>query len=108
MRQGLALILAVLLLAVSSYGWLQGRLELKAAYASNAALERRAVASEELLVRRTAIALEHQKKQQVFNKEIQDAIKEEPVWSSTAVPTGIATGLCKRLQCSTERSVQAP
>lgn len=100
MRTRLALVLAILLSASSLYGWYTSRSELKAAYASNATLEARARASEELLLQRSRAALEHQHRQQVQNKELSNELSKEPIWSSTPVPVGVTTGLCKHLQCS--------
>lgn len=100
MRTGLAVVLVLFLVStVSAYNWITARSELSAARTSIETLTARTEAAEALLLRRSNSAVQHNTLQQSSNMELRDEISKEPDWSSTPVPTGIATGLCKRLQC---------
>lgn len=100
MRTGLAVVLILFLVStVSVYNWFTVRSELSAARTSIKTLTARTEAAEALLLRRSNAAVQHSAEQQSSNLELRNEISKEPDWSSTTVPDGIATGLCKRLQC---------
>lgn len=107
-RLGIVIALVTVLAAASSYKALQQHLELKAAHSTIKTLKRRVEASERLLVQRAQLALQQQEDTRRFNGELQDAITEDPVWGSTAVPAAVAARLCSRVRCSSESTVRAP
>lgn len=107
-RLGIVLVLITTLAAASAYKALQQHSELKTARSTISALKQRAEASERLLVQRTEIALQQQESSRRFNVELQDAIKEDPEWGSTAVPAAVTARLCSRLHCRTGSTVRAP
>ena len=100
MKELLSWALAIIVIGVLSVGLYETRSSLRDT--------RTALAAQEVLVRdlrasqvKVAAAVQElSKKSQVTRTEVNDALAKEPSYRDTAVPAGVADGLCKRLQCA--------
>lgn len=83
-----------------AYAFVTALSSLKEARSTIKQLEAQVQALESRTVQIKEIVVVQQQKQQESNRELQEAIKQEPDWSSAAVPDPVATGLCQYVQCT--------
>lgn len=100
MKELLSWALAIIVIAVLSVGLYETRSSLRD---TRTALAAQTVVVEDLRASQAKVAAAVQalsKKSQVTRVEVHDALAKEPSYRDTAVPAGVADGLCKRLKCA--------
>lgn len=100
MKELLSWALAIIVIAVLSVGLYETRSSLRD---TRTALAAQTVVVEDLRASQAKVAAAVQalsKKSQVTRVEVNDALAKEPSYRDTAVPAGVADGLCKRLKCA--------
>lgn len=83
-----------------AYAFVTALSSLKEARSTIKQLEAQVQVLESRTVQIKEIVVVQQQKQQESNRELQEAIKQEPDWSSAAVPAAVASGLCQYVQCT--------
>lgn len=100
MKQLAAYALLVLALVGLSVGLYEQHKTLSATTASLKEQTARVDALRASQAKTAAAVLELSRKSQVTRQEVSDALAKEPAYRDTAVPAGVADGLCKRLRCA--------
>lgn len=83
-----------------AYGFVTALSSLKEARSTIKQLEAQVQALESRTAQIKEVVIVQQQKQQESNRELQEAIKQEPDWSSAVVPDAVASGLCQYVQCT--------
>lgn len=100
MKELLSWALAIIVIGVLSVGLYETRSSLRD---TRTALAAQTVVVEDLRASQAKVSAAVQalaKKSQVTRVEVRDALAKEPSYRDTAVPAGVADGLCKRLKCA--------
>jgi len=100
MKELLSWALAIIVIGVLSVGLYETRSSLRD---TRTALADQVKATEAVRLSQVRMQTELtvlSKKSQVTRVEVNDALAKEPGYRDTAVPAGVADGLCKRLKCA--------